>query len=210
MITGWDTGERGKRRRSSYSSSSTAMTPGNESDRGWVLEGMTEDVLWITPPDDPDPATSKRSAQLHETTTATWRPAPCGARDRRAGPDPPWSHRDRGQELQGPSVGAQPHVSGRRVDRPGTRPPSRGPTRATKACRSSCPAGGTPSASSSFAPEETIEGGEDVVVVAHRWARNDITGLQISDKIAQVFTFNEEDVRPRPGVLRPRRGAQSC
>jgi hypothetical protein len=30
-------------------------------------------------------------------------------------------------------------------------------------------------------------------VVAHRWARNDITGLQISDKIAQVFSFDGED-----------------
>jgi uncharacterized protein len=44
-----------------------------------------------------------------------------------------------------------------------------------------------------FAPEEVIEGEEHVVVIAHRWARNDITGLQISDKIAQVFTFREDD-----------------
>ena len=38
-----------------------------------------------------------------------------------------------------------------------------------------------------------IDGGDHVVVVAHRWGRNNITGLQISDKIAQVFTFNDED-----------------
>ena len=44
-----------------------------------------------------------------------------------------------------------------------------------------------------FAPEEVIEAGDHVVVIAHRWARNDITGLQISDKIAQVFSFNDED-----------------
>jgi ketosteroid isomerase-like protein len=44
-----------------------------------------------------------------------------------------------------------------------------------------------------FAPEEVIDGGEHVVVIAFRWARNDITGLQISDKIAQVFTFGDDD-----------------
>jgi ketosteroid isomerase-like protein len=44
-----------------------------------------------------------------------------------------------------------------------------------------------------FAPEEVIDAGDHVVVVAFRWARNDVTGLQISDKIAQVFTFDEMD-----------------
>ena len=44
-----------------------------------------------------------------------------------------------------------------------------------------------------FAPEEVIDAGEHVVVIAHRWARNDITGLQIADKIAQVFSFNDEN-----------------
>ena len=29
----------------------------NSGDRGWVLEHMSEDVRWITPPDDPDPGT---------------------------------------------------------------------------------------------------------------------------------------------------------
>jgi ketosteroid isomerase-like protein len=29
----------------------------NRGDRGWVLEHMTPDVEWITPPDDPDPGT---------------------------------------------------------------------------------------------------------------------------------------------------------
>jgi hypothetical protein len=32
-----------------------------------------------------------------------------------------------------------------------------------------------------------------VVVIAHRWGRSEITGLQISDKIAQVFTFDDQD-----------------
>jgi ketosteroid isomerase-like protein len=44
-----------------------------------------------------------------------------------------------------------------------------------------------------FAPEELIDGGEHIVVIAHRWARNEITGLQIADKIAQVFTFDQDD-----------------
>src|SRR4029077_4475867 len=44
-----------------------------------------------------------------------------------------------------------------------------------------------------FAAEEGIDGGDHVVVIAFRWARNDITGLQIEDKIAQVFSFDEND-----------------
>jgi ketosteroid isomerase-like protein len=44
-----------------------------------------------------------------------------------------------------------------------------------------------------FAAEEVIDGGDHVVVIAFRWARNDITGLQIEDKIAQVFSFDEND-----------------
>ena len=44
-----------------------------------------------------------------------------------------------------------------------------------------------------FMPEEVIDAGDHVVVIANRWARNDITGLQISDKIAQVFTFDGDD-----------------
>lgn len=44
-----------------------------------------------------------------------------------------------------------------------------------------------------FAPEEVIDAGDHVVVIAFRWARNEITGLQISDKIAQVFSFDSDD-----------------
>jgi ketosteroid isomerase-like protein len=44
-----------------------------------------------------------------------------------------------------------------------------------------------------FLPEEVIDAGDHVVVIAHRRARNEITGLQISDKIAQVFSFDDED-----------------
>jgi uncharacterized protein len=42
-------------------------------------------------------------------------------------------------------------------------------------------------------PEEMIDGGDHVVVVARRRARNEVTGLQISDKIAQVFSFDADD-----------------
>jgi hypothetical protein len=38
-----------------------------------------------------------------------------------------------------------------------------------------------------------IDGGEHVVVIAHRWARNEVTGPQISDKVAQVFSFDDDD-----------------
>ena len=44
-----------------------------------------------------------------------------------------------------------------------------------------------------FAPEEVIDADDHIVVIAHRWARNEITGLRIEDKIAQVFTFDGED-----------------
>jgi ketosteroid isomerase-like protein len=44
-----------------------------------------------------------------------------------------------------------------------------------------------------FLPEEVIDAGDHVVVIAHRRARNEITGLQISDKIAQVFTFDGDN-----------------
>jgi ketosteroid isomerase-like protein len=44
-----------------------------------------------------------------------------------------------------------------------------------------------------FAAEEVIDAGEHVVVIAHRWGRSEITGLQISDKIAQVFSFDNQD-----------------
>jgi ketosteroid isomerase-like protein len=42
-------------------------------------------------------------------------------------------------------------------------------------------------------PEEMIDGGDHVVVIARRRARNEVTGLQISDMIAQVFSFDADD-----------------
>ena len=41
-----------------------------------------------------------------------------------------------------------------------------------------------------FTPDEVIDAGKHVVGIANRWARNEMTGLQIS---VQVFTFNDED-----------------
>lgn len=55
-----------------------------------------------------------------------------------------------------------------------------------------------------FIPEEVIDAGDHVVVIAHRWARNDITGLRISDKIDQVFSFNDDDKCVRVQAFRDR------
>jgi ketosteroid isomerase-like protein len=41
--------------------------------------------------------------------------------------------------------------------------------------------------------DEVIDAGDHVVVIAQRRARNDVTGLQISDMIAQVFSFDDDD-----------------
>jgi ketosteroid isomerase-like protein len=59
-----------------------------------------------------------------------------------------------------------------------------------------------------FAPEEVIDADDHIVVIAHRWARNEITGLRIEDKIAQVFTFDGDDKCVRAGVLRPQHRAE--
>ncbi len=44
-----------------------------------------------------------------------------------------------------------------------------------------------------FEIEEMIDADEHVVVVVRRSARNPETGLQVSDAIAQVFTFRDDD-----------------
>ena len=45
-----------------------------------------------------------------------------------------------------------------------------------------------------FDVDELIDAGDQVVVIARRSAYNPTTGLQISDAIAQVFTFDPADV----------------
>jgi hypothetical protein len=44
-----------------------------------------------------------------------------------------------------------------------------------------------------FHPQELIDADDHVVVIARRRARNEHTGLQIDDQIAQVFTFRDDD-----------------
>jgi ketosteroid isomerase-like protein len=93
----------------------------NKGDRGWVLEHMSEDILWITPPEDPDPGTYE-GYQGVEQYWAQWRAA----------------------------VG-QLH----------------------------------------FVIEEMLDAGRAVVVVARRQGRGEHSGLEISDRVIQVFHFDE-------------------
>jgi ketosteroid isomerase-like protein len=46
----------------------------NKGDRSWVLEHMSEDVEWITPPEDPDPGTY-RGYEGVERFWSQWRAA---------------------------------------------------------------------------------------------------------------------------------------
>jgi ketosteroid isomerase-like protein len=95
----------------------------NAGDRGWVLDHMSEDVEWITPPDDPDPGTY-RGYEGVEEYWAQWRAA----------------------------VGQL-----------------------------------------SFKIEELIDAGNSVVVVARRKGRGEHSGLEISDRVIQVFDFDDEE-----------------
>jgi ketosteroid isomerase-like protein len=93
----------------------------NEGDRGWVLEHMSPDVEWITPPEDPDPGTYKGYEGV-EAYWAQWRAA----------------------------VGQL-----------------------------------------NFKVEEILDSGDSVVVVARRQGRGEHSGLQISDRVIQVFDFED-------------------
>jgi ketosteroid isomerase-like protein len=93
----------------------------NQGDRGWVLEHMSEDVRWITPPDDPDTGTYE-GLQGVAQYWAGWRAA----------------------------VGQL-----------------------------------------NFQIEEIMDAGQAVVVVARRQGRGEHSGLQISDRVIQVFHFDE-------------------
>jgi ketosteroid isomerase-like protein len=94
----------------------------NRGDRQWVLDHMSPDVEWITPPEDPDPGTY-RGYEGVERFWAQWRAAV--------------------GQLQ-------------------------------------------------FTPEEMIDAGEHVVVFARRSGRGEHSGLDVSDHVAQVFTFEGE------------------
>ena len=91
----------------------------NRGDRTWVLEHMSEDVEWITPPEDPDPGTY-HGWQGVEQFWEQWR-ASVG-------------------QLQ-------------------------------------------------FKPEEFIDEGDHIVVVARRTGKGETSGLEVSDKVVQVFKF---------------------
>jgi uncharacterized protein len=91
----------------------------NSGDRGWVLDHMSEDIEWVTPPDDPDPSTYHGYAGVEEYW-AQWRAA----------------------------VGQL-----------------------------------------NFQVEEMLDAGNSVVVVARRQGRGEHSGLQISDRVIQVFEF---------------------
>ena len=92
----------------------------NSGDRGWVLDHMSPDVEWITPPDDPDQGTY-RGLEGVEEYWAQWRAA----------------------------VGQL-----------------------------------------NFLVEEMLDAGDDVVVVARRQGRGEHSGLEISDRVIQVFHFD--------------------
>jgi ketosteroid isomerase-like protein len=118
----------------------------NSGDRGWVLEHMSEDVRWITPPDDPDPGTYQGYEGV-EHYWAQWRAA----------------------------VGQL-----------------------------------------NFKVEEMLDAGNAVVVVARRQGRGEHSGLEISDRIIQVFHFDDEakcievhEYYDRHAALSAVRGVQS-
>lgn len=100
----------------------------NSGDRGWVLDHMSEDIEWVTPPDDPDPGTY-RGYQGVEEYWSQWRAA----------------------------VGQL-----------------------------------------NFQVEEMLDAGDSVVVVARRQGRGEHSGLQVSDRVIQVFEFDgDQCVRVR-------------
>jgi ketosteroid isomerase-like protein len=94
----------------------------NSGERDWVLDHMSEDVEWVTPPEDPDPGTYRGHAGV-ERFWEQWRAA----------------------------VG-QLH----------------------------------------FDPEEIFAEGDHVLVVALRSGRGEHSGLNVSDRVVQVFTFEGE------------------
>ncbi len=94
----------------------------NSGDRSWVLEHMSVDVEWNTPPEDPDPGTY-RGHEGVETYWEQWRTA----------------------------VGQL-----------------------------------------NFKPEDVVVKGDHVIVTALRSGRGEHSGLQVSDRVIQVFTFEGE------------------
>jgi ketosteroid isomerase-like protein len=94
----------------------------NKGDRSWVLEHMSEDVEWITPPEDPDPATYRGYLGVEEYW-AQWRAA----------------------------VGQL-----------------------------------------KFTVEKIVDAGDHVAVTALRSGRGEHSGLEVSDRVVQVFSFEDD------------------
>ena len=94
----------------------------NAGDRSWVLEHMSPDVEWVTPPEDPDPGTYRG-----------------------------WDGVERFWEQWRAAVGQL-----------------------------------------EFKIEEAIAAGDNVIVTARRSGRGEHSGLQVSDRVIQVFTFEGE------------------
>jgi ketosteroid isomerase-like protein len=94
----------------------------NSGDRSWVLDHMSPDVEWVSPPEDPDPGTY-RGYEGVEKFWGQWRAA----------------------------VG-QLH----------------------------------------FEIEEMFDHGDQILVVARRKGRGEHSGLEVSDQVIQVFTFEGE------------------
>ena len=91
----------------------------NRGDRSWVLEHMSEDVEWVTPPEDPDPATYSG----HDEVVRYW-------------------------EQWRASVGQL-----------------------------------------EFTPIEFLDAGDHVLVTAERKGKGETSGLEVTDRVVQVFTF---------------------
>ena len=91
----------------------------NKGDRSWVLEHMSDDVEWVTPPEDPDPGVYRG----HEGVERFWEQWRAAVGDLR------------------------------------------------------------------FEPEEFVTHGDHVVVTARRSGRGEHSGLEVSDRVVQVFSF---------------------
>lgn len=112
----------------------------NRGDPSWVLEHMTPDVEWITPPTDPYPGTYRGYEGVQEFWSR-WRSA----------------------------VGQL-----------------------------------------SFTPQELVDAGEHVLVIAIRSAKSHETGLEVFDQIAQVFSFDDDDRCVRVQEFHGREAAENA
>lgn len=61
-----------------------------------------------------------------------------------------------------------------------------------------------------FTPQEMIEAGDNVLVIALRFAKSPETGLEVSDQIAQVFTFDADGKCVRVQEFHGRQAAEKA